>query len=92
MPLSLPSCFPAPNDFPGAAGFEHISLRSPTEARMKAYLITTGTVFASIVVAHVWRITAEPSQAKEPWFLALTFVAAAFSAWAFSLVRKTARS
>jgi len=56
---------------------------------MKAYLITTGTVFGLIVIAHVWRITAEPSQMKEPWFVALTLVAAAFSGWAFSLVRKT---
>jgi len=59
---------------------------------MKAYLITTGTVFGLIVVAHVWRLTAEPSQLKEPGFLALTLVAAGLSAWAFGLVRKTAHS
>ena len=59
---------------------------------MKAYLITTGTVFALIVLAHVWRMTAEPSQMREPWFVALTLVAAGFSVWAFSLVRRTANS
>jgi len=59
---------------------------------MKAYLITTGIVFALIVVAHAWRMTAEPSHLKEPGFLALTLVAAGFCFWAFSLVRKTTNS
>ena len=59
---------------------------------MKAYLITTGTVFGLIVIAHLWRISAEPSQIKEPWFVVLTLLAAAFSGWAFSLVRKAART
>jgi hypothetical protein len=60
---------------------------------MKAYLVTTGTVFALVTVAHVWRVVSEsPALAKEPWFVALTLVAAGFSIWAFSLVRKTAHS
>ena len=59
---------------------------------MKAYLITTGTVFALIVVAHAWRVTAEPCHVKEPGFLALTLVAAVLCFWAFSLVRKTTDS
>jgi hypothetical protein len=58
---------------------------------MRAYLITTGTVFALIVVAHVWRVVAEPSPLNS-WFVALTLVAAGFSAWAFSLIRRTTRA
>jgi hypothetical protein len=59
---------------------------------MKAYLITTGTVFALIAVAHVARMIAESSQMREPWFVALTLLTAGFSVWAFSLVRKTRNS
>ena len=70
----------------------HITSVPPTEVRMKAYLITTGTVFALIVVAHIARMFAEPSEMKEPSFLALTILAAGFSAWGFGLVRKTRNS
>jgi len=56
---------------------------------MKAFLITAGTVFGLVVVAHVARLVAEPGMAKEPWFLALTLVAAALSVWAWRLVWKS---
>ena len=55
---------------------------------MKPFLITAGTVFGLVVVAHVARIVAEPQIAREPWFLALTLAAAALSAWAWWLVWK----
>ena len=55
---------------------------------MKPFLITAGSVFGLVVVAHVARIVAEPQMAKEPWFLALTLAAAALSAWAWRLVWK----
>jgi hypothetical protein len=53
---------------------------------MKPFLITAGTIFALIVVAHIARIAAEPEMAKEPWFWLLTVVAAALSWWAWRLV------
>jgi hypothetical protein len=56
---------------------------------MKAFLITAGTVFGLVVVAHIARIVAEPQMAREPWFLALTLAAAALSAWAWWLVWKS---
>jgi len=60
---------------------------------MKAYLITTGTVFGLITVAHIWRFVAEGSRlAKEPVFLILTVVAAALCFWAGSLLRRLSRS
>ena len=56
---------------------------------MKAFLITVGTVFGLVVVAHVARMVAEPRMAGEPWFLGLTLAAAALSAWAWWLVWKS---
>ena len=55
---------------------------------MKAYLITTGTAFGLITLAHIARMVAEgPHLAKEPVFLLLTLVAAALSLWAWRLLR-----
>lgn len=59
---------------------------------MKAFLLTAGIAFGLIVVAHVWRVIAESSAlARDPWFILLTLVAAAMSAWAFYLARARAR-
>jgi hypothetical protein len=57
---------------------------------MKAYLITTGVVFALLVVVHVWRLIVERSVLSEPIFLIITVIAAGFSVWAFRLLRLTA--
>ena len=57
---------------------------------MKAYLITTGIVFALITVAHVLRVFAEgPRLAKDPLFLFLTLLAAGLSVWAWRLLRRS---
>lgn len=54
---------------------------------MNAYLMTTGTIFGLIVVAHLWRMVAESAAlARDPGYLALTLLAAALSAWAWRLV------
>ena len=56
---------------------------------MKAYLLTTGSVFGAIVLAHLWRVFAEsPRLARDPGFLVLTVLAAALCGWAFRLVRR----
>jgi hypothetical protein len=65
---------------------------------MKAYLITTGTLFALIALMHVLRavdergqVTTHPGQYIA--MTSLTFVAAAFSAWAwYLLLRRQARA
>jgi len=60
---------------------------------MKAYLITTGTIFGLLAVAHLWRIFAERRQlATEPWFVVLTLIAAALSLWAWLLLRRYPRA
>jgi len=57
---------------------------------MKAYLITTGTVFALITLAHFWRMGVEgPRLTQEPIFALLTVLAAALSAWAWWLLART---
>jgi hypothetical protein len=59
---------------------------------MKAYLITTGTVFGLITLAHIWRVFLEgPRLAKEPVFILLTFAAAALSFWAWRLLLRSSR-
>jgi hypothetical protein len=55
---------------------------------MKAYLITTGIVFALITLAHILRVFAEgPRLAKDPFFILLTLLAAGLSVWAWRLLR-----
>ena len=50
---------------------------------MKAYVMTTGTVFGLIVVAHIWRALAEGlSIAENPLYILLTVAAAALALWA----------
>ena len=56
---------------------------------MKAYLVTTATLFALVAVLHVWRVIAErDSLGRDPWFLIITLIAAALSGWAISLLRR----
>ena len=56
---------------------------------MKAYLRVTGTVFALITVAHLWRICLEGSRlAREPIFVSTTALSVALSFWAWRLHRR----
>ena len=60
---------------------------------MKAYVITTGVVFALLVVAHVWRILEEgPQLAADPWYVLVTAAAAALCLWAWRVLRRLPRS
>jgi hypothetical protein len=59
---------------------------------MKAYLITTGTVIALILLARGWRVAVEGAQvARDPVFVPLTLVTAGLSVWAWVLPRRLAR-
>jgi hypothetical protein len=54
---------------------------------MKAYVVTTGSLFGLIVGAHVWRALAEgPHLAAEPFFILMTVAAAALCLWACRLL------
>jgi hypothetical protein len=60
---------------------------------MKAYLITTGSVFGLLTLAHVWRIVEQgPQLARNPWWILITLAAAALAVWAWRLLRLAARS
>jgi hypothetical protein len=55
---------------------------------MKSYLMTSGAVFALVVVAHLLRIVIEgPQVARDPWFLLSTIAAGALCFWALRLLR-----
>ncbi len=59
---------------------------------MKAYLITTGSVFALIALLHIARMFAEPGLLKrEPEFIALTLFAGGLSVWGWCLLRKISK-
>jgi hypothetical protein len=59
---------------------------------LKAYLVTTGIVFALIVVAHVARAVAEGAVVlRNPLWVLLTVLAAALATWSAYLL-KTSRS
>jgi hypothetical protein len=54
---------------------------------VRAYVITTGTVFALVFVAHLARLFLEGGPvARDPVFLALTALAAGLSAWAWRVL------
>lgn len=57
---------------------------------MRAYVVTTGILFALLVVAHVWRMVSEDHRlATDPAYLAITIACAALGAWAAAVVRRT---
>jgi hypothetical protein len=54
---------------------------------VKTYVITTGTVFGLLTLAHIWRAIDEgPHLATDPWFILITVAAAALCLWAGGLV------
>jgi hypothetical protein len=60
---------------------------------VKAYVMTSGTVFGLITLAHVWRVFAEGSRlASEPWYVLITLAAAGLSLWAWKVLRALRRA
>jgi hypothetical protein len=64
---------------------------------MKPYLITTGTIFALLALAHLLRTIVEwPRLATDPWFIlqgpGIGVAAGALCFWALRLLRLSARS
>jgi len=56
---------------------------------MKAYIITSGLIFALIAVAHLARVAMESTRIlHEPIFVVLTILAAGLSIWAFVVLRR----
>jgi hypothetical protein len=60
---------------------------------MRVYVITTGTVFGLLALAHLWRIMVEGAHlATNPWYALITVAAGALCFWAWRLVRLSMRS
>jgi hypothetical protein len=65
---------------------------SRKEIQMRAYVITTGIVFAVLVAVHALRAIEEgPQLLKEPPFILTTLAAAVLFVWAMSLLRRSPR-
>jgi hypothetical protein len=62
---------------------------------MKAYLMTTGSLFALLAVVHIWRIIGEwprlLNDSGEILEAAIGVAAGALSIWAWRLVRRRGR-
>jgi hypothetical protein len=59
---------------------------------MRAYVATTGVLFALLTLAHVWRVAVEPQLIRDPWFLLFTGIAAAFCFWAWRVLGSSKRA
>lgn len=58
---------------------------------MKAYVVTTGSIFGLITVLHILRMFVEPEQGRDPVYILLTLLAASVCIWAFWLLRVSPR-
>lgn len=57
---------------------------------MKGYIVTSGSVFALLTLAHLWRIVAENrSLVSDPIFVSVTVMAAALSVWALLVLLRS---
>ena len=60
---------------------------------MKAYVVTTGTIFGLLTVAHLWRMVEERSHvATDPLFILVTLASGVLSLWAWRVFRLSTRS
>lgn len=59
---------------------------------MKTYVMTTGSLFGLLTVAHLWRMIEERQMATEPWYILITVAAGIMSLWAWRLVRRSTES
>lgn len=59
---------------------------------MKAYVLTTGVLFALVTVAHVLRMFEEGRGAMNPWYVAITLVTAGLAVWAWRVARTASRA
>jgi hypothetical protein len=51
---------------------------------MRAYVTTTGALFALLVLMHIWRAIAEgASMLRDPFYIVVTVVSAALAVWAW---------
>jgi hypothetical protein len=56
---------------------------------MKAYVITSGSLFGLLTIVHLLRIVREPHLGTDPIYLVITFASAALSIWALFVLRRS---
>ena len=57
---------------------------------MKAYVMTTGTLFGLLTLAHIWRIIEEGTHlATDPWYILITISAAALGVWSWLVLKRS---
>ena len=56
---------------------------------MRAYVITTGVIFALVTIAHLLRMAHESYVLREPVYILLTILTAALTGWAVYLLRRS---
>jgi hypothetical protein len=54
-------------------------------------VVTTGSLFALITLAHLWRMAEERAMATRPWYIAVTVAAAFLAVWAWRVARRLQR-
>jgi hypothetical protein len=59
---------------------------------MKLYVQVTGILFALLTLIHVGRMIVERHLATDPWYLAITALAALLSLWAWRVIRRSRSS
>ena len=60
---------------------------------MKAYVITTGTVFGLLTLAHLLRMFVEGRHlATNPFYVLITLATAGLSIWAWRVLKLSTRS
>ena len=55
---------------------------------MKAYVLTTGILFALLVLAHIWRAIIEPHLVRDPAFLGMSLLCVGLSGWSVAVYRR----
>ena len=58
---------------------------------MRAYVITTGVIFALITITHIMRMVVERRVLTEPDYILLTLLSAALTVWSFVVLRRLSR-
>ncbi len=60
---------------------------------MKTYVITSGSVFGLLVLAHIARLVVEgPHVLRDFWFVLFTVLAAGLSVWAWRVLPRSTRA
>lgn len=60
---------------------------------MKAYVMTSGSVFGLLVLVHVWRVAEEGTHlVRDPSYVLITAGAAALCLWAWRVLRLMPRA